>query len=67
MARLDDRRVISGIFHILRRFHNLHTGAPWRALPKRYAPRTTVYNRDDRWAKAGFWLPVFEAVAEQSP
>ncbi len=37
--RKDDRRVLNGIFYILR------TGAPWRDLPERYGPRTTVYNR----------------------
>jgi transposase len=61
VARVDDRRVIDGIFYILR------TGAPWRDLPERYGPRTTVYNRYNRWAKAGVWLRVFEALAERSP
>lgn len=37
--RSDDRKVLNGIFYILR------TGAPWRDLPERYGPRTTVYNR----------------------
>ena len=41
--RQDDRRVLNGIFYILR------TGAPWRDLPERYGPRTTVYNRYVRW------------------
>lgn len=58
VARADDRRVLNGIFHILR------TGAPWRDLPDRYGPYTTVYNR---WAKAGVWLRIFEALAAQSP
>ena len=60
-ARGDDRRGISGIFYILK------TGAPWRDLPERYGPRTTVYNRYNRWAKAGVWLRIFEALAERSP
>ena len=33
VARVDDRRVIDGIFFILR------TGAPWCDLPERYGPR----------------------------
>ena len=61
VARVGDRRVISGIFHVLR------TGAPWRDLPERYGPRTTVDNRDNRWAKRGVWLGIFEALAERSP
>ncbi len=61
VPRVDDRRVINGIFYILR------TGSPWRDLPARYGPYTTVYNRYNRWAKAGVWLRVFEALSEQSP
>jgi transposase len=61
VARVDDRRVINGIFYVLR------TGSPWRDLPERYGPYTTVYNRFNRWAKAGVWLHVFEALAAKSP
>ena len=61
VPRVDDRRVINGIFYILR------TGSPWRDLAERYGPYTTVYNRYNRWAKAGVWLRVFEALSEQSP
>ena len=61
VPRVDDRRVVNGIFYILR------TGSPWRDLPGRYGPYTTVYNRYNRWAKAGVWLAVFEALAENSP
>ena len=39
VARVDDRRVLNGIFYVLR------TGSPWRDLPERYGPYTTVYNR----------------------
>ena len=61
VARVDDRRVINGIFYVLR------TGSPWRDLPERYGPYTTVYNRYNRWAKAGVWLRIFEALAARSP
>ena len=59
--RVDDRRVVNGIFYILR------TGSPWRDLPERYGPYTTVYNRYNRWAKAGVWLRIFEALTLRSP
>jgi transposase len=59
--RLDDRKVLNGIFFVLR------TGSPWRDLPERYGPYTTVYNRFNRWAKRGVWLAVFEALAARSP
>ena len=61
VPRTDDRRVLNGIFYILR------TGSPWRDLPERYGPYTTVYNRFNRWAKAGVWVSVFNALADQSP
>ncbi len=57
----EDRRVLDGIFYILR------TGAPWRDLPERYGPYTSVYNRFNRGAKAGVWGRVFAALARGSP
>ena len=51
--RRDDRRVLNGIFFVLR------TGTPWRDLPERYGPYTTAYNRFNRWAKEGVWVRVF--------
>ena len=54
--RVDDRRVISGILHML------HCGARWRDCPAEYGPYTTVYNRFNRWSRQGIWLGLFEAV-----
>lgn len=51
-ARKNDRQVINGIFYILR------TGAPWRDLPERYGPHTTVYNRYVRWGERGIWRGI---------
>jgi transposase len=61
VPRVDDRRVLDGIFWVLR------SGAPWRDLPERYGPPTTVYNRYNRWAKQGVWLRIFERLSEVSP
>ena len=61
VARVSDRRVLNGIFFVLR------TGSPWRDLPERYGPYTTVYNRFNRWAKAGVWVRIFETLAAKSP
>src|SRR3546814_17962829 len=47
VPRVDDRRVLNGIFWVLR------SGAPWADLPERYGPYTTCYNRFRRWTKAG--------------
>jgi len=54
--RVDDRRVINGIFYVLR------SGCAWRDLPQRYGPYTTVYNRFNRWAKAGVWDRIMDAA-----
>ena len=56
VPRQDDRRVLNGIFYILR------TGSPWRDLPERYGPYTTVYNRFNRWSRQGIWFEMFEAL-----
>jgi transposase len=47
VPRVDDRGVMNGTFWILR------SGAPWAELRERYGPRTTVYNRFNRWRKLG--------------
>ena len=58
VPRVDDRRVLNGIFWVLR------TGAPWRALPSKYGPRTTCFNRFVRWREAGVWDRILAAVTE---
>lgn len=58
VPRVDDRRVLNGIFWVLR------SGAPWRDLPDQYGPYTTCYNRFVRWRRAGVWDRIFEAVAD---
>src|ERR1700756_5590992 len=55
--RGDDRRIISGIIHMLQ------SGARWRDCPAEYGPYRTIYKRFNRWAKRGRWGTVFEALA----
>jgi len=57
IPRVDDRRVLNGIFWVLR------SGAPWRDLPETYGPRTTCYNRFVRWRQAGVWDRIMDALA----
>jgi transposase len=56
--RVDDRRVISGIIHVLK------TGARWRDCPAAYGPHTTIYNRYNRWSQRGFWRGMLSALVE---
>ncbi len=59
--RVDDRRVISGILHVLK------TGCRWRDVPAAYGPPTTVYNRFTRWSSRGIWQRMFERMAAAGP
>jgi transposase len=55
--RTDDRRVISGIVHVLR------AGCRWQDCPSVYGPPTTIDNRFRRWTMRGLWRRLFEALA----
>jgi transposase len=70
VPRVDDRRVLNGIYWRLR------TGSPWADIPERAVyperlpqagsrrgPATTCYNRFVRWRKEGVWDRLFAAVA----
>lgn len=59
--RADDRRVLNGIFYVLR------TGIPWDDVPSRYGPPTTIYNRFRRWAKQGIWQRIFDELQRRHP
>jgi transposase len=59
VARVDDRRVISGIVHVLR------SGCRWCDCPEAYGPPTTIYNRFVRWARRGVWENLFRELAGQ--
>ena len=54
----NNRQILNGMFYILR------TGSPWRDLPERYGPYTTVYNRFNRWRKAGIWDRFMDAIVK---
>ena len=56
--RVDDRRTISGIIHVIR------TGCRWQDCPREYGPPTTVYNRFNRWSRRGFWRGMLAALAQ---
>jgi transposase len=56
VPRVDDCRVLNGIFWVLR------SSAPWRDLPEWYGPRTTCYNRFVRWRRAGVWDRLMDAI-----
>jgi transposase len=57
--RVDDRRVISGIVHVLK------SGGRWTDAPREvYGPKKTLYNRFVRWAAKGVWVGLFVTLAQ---
>ena len=59
VPRVDDRRVISGVIHMLQ------SGCRWKDAPAIYWRPKTLYNRNVRWAAKGVWRAVFEALAAE--
>lgn len=59
IKREDDRRVISGIVHVLK------TGCHWTDCPADYGPHTRMYNRFVRWSRRGIWENLFRQLAEK--
>ncbi len=57
--RVDDRRVLSGILHVMK------SGCRWCDCPPEYGPHTTIYNRFVRWAERGIWERMFEELASR--
>ena len=60
VPRVDDRKVISGIIHVIR------YGLKWRDAPACYGPHKTLYNRFVRWRRARVFDRIFQALAAES-
>jgi transposase len=62
VPRVDDRRVVSGIIHVIR------NGLRWRDAPEVYGPHKTLYNRFARWSRMGVFARIFSnLVADDEP
>ena len=59
LARVDDRRVVSGIIYVIR------YGLQWKDAPPGYGPHKTLYNRFVRWSRLGVFARIFAALAGQ--
>ena len=57
IARVDDRRVLSGIIFVIR------NGLRWRDAPSDYGPHKTVYNRFIRWSRLGVFNRILAELA----
>src|SRR5689334_1465772 len=52
----DHLRILNGLFWRLR------TGCPWRDIPERYGPWSTIYGRFRRWSRDGTLDRILEAL-----
>ena len=52
----DDRTLLNGIFW------RLHTGAPWRDLPRRYGPWQTAFDRFHKMRKSGLLARILQRL-----
>lgn len=59
VPRVDDRRVVSGIIHVIR------YGLRWRDAPEVYGPYKTLYNRFVRWSRMGIFERIFASLAAE--
>lgn len=60
-ARVDDRRVLSGIIFINR------NGLRWCDAPAEYGPPKTLFNRWKRWSDLGDFTQIFEGLSANTP
>jgi transposase len=54
------RRVLDAIFYLVR------GGIAWRQLPREFPPAKTVYGIFRRWAAAGVWARVHDALRDRA-
>ena len=60
VALVDDRRVLSGIIHVIKR------GLHWSDCPTEYGPAKTIYNRYARWSEKGVFARIFATLVAES-
>ena len=57
-AGVDNRLFVNAVLYVAK------TGIPWRDLPARFGNWNSVWRRFRRWAQAGVWGRVLEAVRD---
>jgi transposase len=54
------------VLHLEGFFPILRTGGPWRDLPPRFGPWSTVYSQFRRWCRCGVWDIVLAWLGKQA-
>ena len=57
--RLDSRKVLSGIFYVLR------TGCQWKAVPAEFGSGSSLHRYFQEWEKAGFFRKIWAIALEE--
>ncbi len=57
----DDRLFVNAVFY------QANTGVAWRDLPDRFGKWNSVFQRFNRWSKAGIWERVFALTEDKEP
>ena len=60
VPRVDDRRVLSGIIHVIKH------GLRWSDCPAEYGPAKTIYNRYARWSEKGVFARLFATLVAEA-
>lgn len=56
--RMDPRKVLEGIFYVLR------TGCQWKAVPPEYGSGSSLHRYFQEWLKAGFFEAIWKLGLE---
>ena len=57
--RLDSRKVLSGIFYVLR------TGCQWKALPREFGSGSSLHRYFQDWVRDGFFQRIWTVALEE--
>ena len=57
--RLDPRKVLEGIFYVLR------TGCQWKAVPREFGSGSSLHRYFQTWGKAGFFQAIWATALQE--
>ena len=61
VPRVDDRKVFSGIIHVIK------NGLRWRDAPEVYGPHKALYNKFIHWSRMGILIGYLHHFRHKKP